>query len=1254
MPTTYRQPPTFRRGSVLILVVALLVILALIGTAMISTSRNDRFASAQNTQNIQIDLLVEGAKSIAKSAIVDDLFDRSTAPAQFRLTVGTGTAPTSYRNYDGFYLPARVLAGTTAVPGDTFIMPRTPVTFDATLTGGPIMWRSITGPLAAGAFESPAGTLGFISSREEMYPTFYQITSGPSAGDHPALAYPDPNDPGFPNSSTFITVLAADCDGDGEADAMLQRLPMGPINGVTYYVAYRIVDNNSAVNVNTALSRDFDIAPTGATIPSSGVFQSNVGLYEMLRSYSPTPASLAAMGAEMVALNQQVTAQQTIPTGMTGTWTSPIGEGPTGNTVTTRADFNYVNVGDARQHGLARRLDNPGYVASGVRYTPLGTADTSAIASRFDLKSKVSSPSDLELVLPQSTLALDQPYSPRPSPNGVTDWFNLNFNYAAEAPTNPTMPIRALVTTRNPVSNLIGEKYASTGGLPAPEMELYKLTVDRIPHKTSINSAAFGELFRAFWCVFADPDPTVPGNVPVLANGATNTRMFRSAIRLSETSTGPVVAAADMMLIRSALAAVSAMDLRDADFDVSSEKITLSGTGQAMVFGTEPQPFITEVYATNSTDVDPSGSVNNPKGYVAVELYNPYPFDISLENWCLATIDRRDTTLSTNATKVFRPLGGTAPLPITGVTIPAYSFLVLDNFDPTNTSADPNRAQYQPAPVTGGHLFVPYLQEVMEDPSTSVPGGELVLLRPRRADGVLTAGRDFDETAGGINLADFVPVDSYDFTHLQTILPGAPDPVTFTSWHYYRAVDPATQNNGGGWKFVYPGEYYEAGNPTYPGDLLAPRWEGTVKNSYVSGTSDPSIPGLGLPAPTATNTLPYRNEFPGIQLANIDFGGPNKPIVGYPFAMGTPNDNVLTPTDVKTTGNEFPFGAFARNGDILQTAFIGGCKVFDTASPVGSFAEINPVTVDSTLARDGDPTDDTWENIGRFCPVRGISIGGGGVNDYEPNGTYNDTGPGYKYRYRFATRLFDYLTVQAPHDDYLPNVVPGSYPGTAGEPVRNSNTLALNAAFPGLNEDSAPVHGQININTANWKVMSMLPWLPAGDSYTINPIAGTVLLNPDGIPDNIQVAQAIALYRDGNPGQNAPAGGPFTSLFEIYRVPAVQTLQGIIATAANPTEPGDLNGDFSPWDGTVVGSNFTDSVRDDFEENFLLLTRVSNLVTTRSDSFTVYLIVQGWRNVNNPTSPPELVVQRRAAMVVDRSTVTPSNSETSTFSVPTQ
>jgi hypothetical protein len=84
-------------------------------------------------------------------------------------------------------------------------------------------------------------------------------------------------------------------------------------------------------------------------------------------------------------------------------------------------------------------------------------------------------------------------------------------------------------------------------------------------------------------------------------------------------------------------------------------------------------------------------------------------------------------------------------------------------------------------------------------------------------------------------------------------------------------------------------------------------------------------------------------------------------------------------------------------------------------------------------------------------------------------------------------------------------------------------------------------------------------------------------------------------------------------------------------------EPGDWFGDFSP-SGTTPPNNL-DGVRGDYEERNLQLTRISNMITTRSDSFTCYILVQGWRNAETPQA--QLVVQRRVGYLMDRSRVTP-------------
>src|ERR1700684_1425355 len=67
MNARFRQA---RPGSVLILVIALLVLMALTGTAFISTARIERYSATQNTYNTQVDLLIQGLLGMTQAPMV--------------------------------------------------------------------------------------------------------------------------------------------------------------------------------------------------------------------------------------------------------------------------------------------------------------------------------------------------------------------------------------------------------------------------------------------------------------------------------------------------------------------------------------------------------------------------------------------------------------------------------------------------------------------------------------------------------------------------------------------------------------------------------------------------------------------------------------------------------------------------------------------------------------------------------------------------------------------------------------------------------------------------------------------------------------------------------------------------------------------------------------------------------------------------------------------------------------------------------
>src|SRR5205085_2088764 len=89
--STRRRPaPQTRRyrASVLILVVALLTLLALIGTAFLVTSRTDRSASFQHLRNTRGDMAVESVINLVVSELVGELFS---------VTGGAGATENTFR-----------------------------------------------------------------------------------------------------------------------------------------------------------------------------------------------------------------------------------------------------------------------------------------------------------------------------------------------------------------------------------------------------------------------------------------------------------------------------------------------------------------------------------------------------------------------------------------------------------------------------------------------------------------------------------------------------------------------------------------------------------------------------------------------------------------------------------------------------------------------------------------------------------------------------------------------------------------------------------------------------------------------------------------------------------------------------------------------------------------------------------------------------------------------------------------------------
>jgi hypothetical protein len=1382
-----------RPGSVLILVVALLVMMALIGTAYMTMAQFDRGTAVVHSFNTEVDLLLDGVLNQVKGTITNDVY----SSGQFRPAVimqSSTNLPVTYNTPGNnaaphYWTGLGVDNGTAGLmnnatppptvpiqPGNWWLASRVPGLPSETSpvsSGNPPWWPFLTGPINGGTtFDQPywpPTTNGDprpapLTQRIQLAPTFTQDTSKKLLFIDGQVWPAFTTAAGGISNAGGIPWMAADADGDGIADSGLVKLLT--LDGVTYYAAVRIVDNSAAINANiawqpnpastyaagTSLPGDFspvNIDLAGIIVPPSG------GEDDLTGKISASPPGAGLL--KNYRWNGQAAPSQT-----------PISEpvavppNPTPPPPYARNDFQFPTEPDrngnncffnAQWFELGRRLRNPGYITPVVKYQALPISEDLTLARGFVLRNPnvldpALSPSVLEQRMP-NTLFVPAPTSPyiANAADPLTfpyplKWFTDSFDYFAELSRGKNyLSKRPLIVAENPVSNfapvkfnpnpmptqyqfgdilnMSGEQFVCI--CPTTTMPLANTARDpywawepwtNSPTKTSVNTATFQQLYAAYWAVMADQytPPTFdktgrmvsPGQwAPPFPIGGGPARMFRNPCRAFYPTPGSVSTAGGMtptqvMYLRSALAAINTMQLRGGNAanlsqhgtdDVLSRTVWIPDAGGAIhyevnVYGAEKQPYITHIFAQN----DPKGDTDPTLDFMAIELYNPFPTAIDISGWKLAVVDRTtvgNLTLQSIDGATEKPLSQLITSPKALTSIAAHSFIVICS------SLSPASIYQWPTGEPGPNFYE------CQDLKNAF-GKELVLMRPRLAKGTAIQGdptnqnNQFNETvtptptdtktSGFVGLYDWIPVDSYDFTKMPTV-PAKKAVVQI--WDYRRADDPS---GGKDWHFVYPGPWQVKGTGAPDPNGTPPTWSGTTVQPAPQG-GQTTLPMLGatnamLPPPPG---ITYQDV--ALQVNNTDFGGPGKVNGG--------------------SGNTLPLGAFARDGDILQTTYIGAYKVVDVSQVVKGGApqlvELNTISADSAMATADDAISNpkyrpmasgtyTAENIGRFCPIDNEDAnlaGFGGIDDFAPPPTGG--GVNANWMYHWTMRLFDFLSVHGPQDDYLPNVDPwgadfnygtnyrygpaNSNPQNIPTPVANLVAGAANAGMnpqrspnpifqlPPRSEDTTPIDGLVNVNTAPWRVLAAIPWIPA--SYT------------DFRAQNAQIGLALAYYRDVDDGtatgaQPKHGHGPFRNLYELaearialtppaphdkprppYTTPGVKLRDIMLMEQQHSPLPdfADQMTFLVPDQQLVqVSTGLPGTVKGDFLAEFNMLTRLSNLVTTRSDSFTAYVLIQGWRNAE--TQNPHLVVQRRAAVNIDRSNVTPNNRSPNAVNVP--
>jgi len=1457
---------------VLILVVALLVLMALIGTAFMSMAQSDRVTASLHTNNTEIDLLVDGVVNLVKGAVTNEL-NASGVSGTYRPAVSSGNYATYGSGEAGTYSNTTALGqgsdsappGGGVLPGSTFLASRLPVVMSelnptgangvANMSNLPY-WQFVTAPIIGSQFSSPlppqaaSGSTPFLlGQNSNVFVPPYSYTQRSQTSSN--VFFPTSMTaadgtvyPAWTNSPASANrMLAADTDGDGIADAGYVKLPMGQVNGLTYYVAVRIIDSASAINANTAwvnntITSAFNGA--GSTPPQlpGDFFPTNIDLQDLINNGSP--------GDTLNALtNNRFSAHP--PTGPTAPFIA--NDDVYNNTSLARVDLinkQFSTAMEAYWMQVGRRMTNPASTPTGFK--TLSASDSAYLARNFILAptgSSLSNYSTLEQFLPNSLV------TPAPTtaynPGDIFNWYNNNFGFMAQFGNTRVLPLRSLMTLSNPVTNYAPNKFRNVGpwstpaplssggyrfgdlvtftdstvtpnqtghfvcinpnyanlgiipGDPNPSFGLGRMpasppafplgtntpTYDNdtwvyepwsdAPTKTSVNTGTFGQLWLAYWSAMADQfNPINPANPalggtwepafpnPYTPSPSTGTlsppsRMFRSPLRLATPAiqSNFYLTPVQVMQLRAAIAAVNTIDMRDSDDNVTSRTVHLidstnnSGSTAmtdvlATVYGTERQPFITQVYATNATYTSGGSTLN---GFVAIQLYNPNPAAINLTNWQLAYITRPDGAILGGPD--FRPFPIAWPISLQPVTIPGNSYIVIAS-NPTPPAPLNFPPLVQPPPIAPAQPVAGQVNLYVVPGLTSALNQELYLFRPHSGSNALTALGNAPAINSGLgfnplpppgsappisynegtvlapNPLDMVPVDSYDFTGLVVPYAGT----TPTEWYYVR---PSLQGGATSkaWHFVYPGHYayHPVPDPLTGLGTNPPRYsDGTVVNKIPPATA-------GLLGQVLAQAKNVTGAAAGANMIPMDAGQPVAASIAYhdiPLilnSIGAAGPNAVRTDSLGTTeSNGFPYGGFARNVDILEVPYIGAyrlCMQNPTTSK-WQVLEINTASSDSLMAMgllqgawgetatsatpdptfaltpnaggNGsdpvyDPTTQTLaENIGRFAPISATDFSTNvGINDFYPAppvGLNSIPPPSNKWLYHWATRVLDYLTVQCPQQDYLPDVDPSLVDGSITQynyspatpmqpqPVANINPNVVNAEQynqGGSNEQKASVQGLININTAPWQVLAAVPWLPP--DYPLYDNAAHL----QRLVDQANIALSIVYYRDildpilsANPPLHGlpPAipHGPFRSLFELNNVPIFTFFSGgqlppgtyfrdVLQPGATFTtifkpDQGKLSPAYvSPLFNVDLDSGkLSYPVIGDFSSKYLMINRVSNLLTTRSDSFVAYILIEGWQNAEQPNA--KVAVTRRLAYLIDRSGVTSLNPSPSVTYIP--
>ena len=1260
-----------RSGVILVFVVVLLVLLAIMGTAYLSVVRMDRLQvtgrGAQANPNGLVDATVlnqisERAKTLTLETLVRDIYAQAWNPNSTALTLdarywrapmNTPSLPVTYFNYVSPgtispwlspILPGVTGTGTTAAPYWRFIGspvqrrdtsqnllvdgyfsdPRFAPGFSAPST--PSFAVTPSSPVTAyfgssAANPNPAFVIGSVSlrntagtgpNRNRTYPAFAQ--SGTASG--------------VPTGSAGVPFIAADADGDGIADSGLAPVVLNPSGttfveryvaaavatpansnaildpanpGVAYYVGVRVVDNSAQINVQTALSATSDVAlgstdplvslrTTGdlQSLPNYGFFRSNAGFIELLESLDRT-------------------LELPLPTGTLARYATA------GPRIIDQSGLLAFRLGQFANPGSwwnnARTSLNAPWNESTV---PLPTKITNV--GRQSLGDVLEQTSASRLASPGSYVDAGQLQRV-----GLFDGSSAGASLAYRAGLISKSAVFGAIesvlieSTRFAAANFGGSAPAVFDYFPANEVRLWFQSSKNFPTNpafVSVNPTVLN-----YSNTPNDYSGGAPGDKylrsirPLLTgySGVTNFAPMRSLSAFTPGNpvsyTVPAFAASYVVPanwtpangplayppMRVGVNVGSFQQLYRAFWQAMSDPINAS-------LPVVVSPGETTFLSNSRRDVPETRTVDD----IGAEM-----LQLRTTIAALNTLDLRPevrtapganpaedpSVVAPGATIGVLSLSGTRTAAVFGNERQPFIIRVLMDVDLT---AAPTQTVSRFAVV----LYNPY------DSDIDLATGDYKLLSVTRSTGNVTLSTELIALTGnlaprslrvlgilgtpGVAVTDTIatpPVTDSEIVLVRSQVTGVPMAGTvIANW---------SQPNGPVPLDVV--DLRRVGQNVVAQLAVLPTPPAYVRYQYkrqVAALNSPDrftcvyagdmLSANAANGPTtlfnlSTSATPFPDE---TDLAAATTTG-SVPPVNIPLQVFNPDFTGPTFDPSTGLGARFPFNVFpykspfARDADLSAIPYIGSFIIYEAG---GVIADFGTITTDAWYC-------DTLVTTGNF-PTK-IAVG-----------RFVQT-PGDTVTKEWVRALTESLTaVQDPVGDRVPNTL--VFNDVAG-------IAPFNSSFNPNASENQRIAGKININTAPAAVLAMLPLdvSAAGRS---------------DIAVRVTAAEAISAYRDVN---TTPR--PFTSLADLAQnVSAVPNTQ--------------LNQDLSTTTETVSvpGVNFTPVNKPYFARS---LPHLSNLVTTQSDTFTVYITVQAWSNAG--TSDARMISEKRQSFIVDRSGISP-------------